>query len=122
MSMTLKGWVFVVEDEAMISMMVEDMLVELGYGIAATASKVDQALRLAQTASFDVAILDVNVNGQMVFPVAEAIKTRKLPFLFATGYGIAGVPEEYRDCLRLQKPYRIEELGMTIDQARSLCR
>lgn len=66
MSVTLKGWVFVVEDEAMISMMVEDMLVELGYGIAATASKLDQALRLAQTAAIDVAILDVNVNGQMV--------------------------------------------------------
>ena len=92
-----RGAVFLVEDEVMIRMMVADMLEELGYTVAAEAGEIGEAIRLAQNTYFDLAILDVNVNGKVITPVAEVIKARNRPFIFATGYGSAGLPEEYRD-------------------------
>src|SRR4051812_4707034 len=81
------GTVFLVEDEVMIRMMVADMLEELGYTVAAEAGEINEAIRLAQSAEFDLAILDVNVNGKVISPVAELIQARNRPFIFATGYG-----------------------------------
>ena len=89
--------VFLVEDEVMIRMMVADMLEELGYSVAAEAGEINEAIRLAQCTDFDLAILDVNVNGKVISPVAELIQLRNRPFIFATGYGSSGLPEEYRD-------------------------
>src|SRR3978361_931730 len=94
--------VFLVEDEVMIRMMVADMLEELGYSVAAEAGEINEAIRLAQSTEFDLAILDVNVNGKVISPVAELIKARQRPFIFATGYGSSGLPEEYRDRPALQ--------------------
>jgi DNA-binding NtrC family response regulator len=102
--------VFLVEDEVMIRMMVADMLEELGHSIAGEAGEIGHAIKLAQSTEFELAILDVNVNGHMITPVAELIKARNLPFIFATGYGAAGVPAEYRDQPTLQKPFLIEKL------------
>ena len=110
-----RGSVFLVEDEVMIRMMVADMLEELGFSVAAEAGDIDEAIRLAETAYFDLAILDVNVNGKIISPVAEVIELRKRPFIFATGYGSSGLPEEYRDRPALQKPFQIETLGKVID-------
>src|SRR6202158_2380365 len=84
------GSVFLVEDEVMIRMMVADMLEELGYSVAAEAGDINEAIRLAQSAEFDLAILDVNVNGKVISPVAELIDARNIPFVFATGYGSPG--------------------------------
>ena len=111
------GSVFLVEDEVMIRMMVADMLEELGYRVAAEAGEINEAIRLAQTAEFDLAILDVNVNGKVISPVADLIDARKLPFIFATGYGSSGLPEEYRDRPALQKPFQLESLGRMIESA-----
>ena len=111
------GTVFLVEDEVMIRMMVADMLEELGYSVAAEAGEINEAMRLAQSAEFDLAILDVNVNGKVISPVAELIKARNRPFIFATGYGSSGLPEEYRDRPALQKPFQLETLARTIDTA-----
>jgi CheY-like chemotaxis protein len=111
------GSVFLVEDEVMIRMMVADMLEELGYRVAAEAGDIDEAMKLAQSADFDLAILDVNVNGKVISPVADLIKARNRPFIFATGYGSAGVPEQYRDRPALQKPFQIETLAKMIDNA-----
>ncbi|MBS0528274.1 MAG: response regulator [Proteobacteria bacterium] len=111
------GSVFLVEDEVMIRMMVADMLTELGYSIAAEAGEIDQAIKLARTTSFDVAILDVNVNGKMISPVAEVIQERNRPFIFATGYGAQGLPPEYRDRPALQKPFQMETLAAMIERA-----
>jgi DNA-binding response OmpR family regulator len=108
------GTVFLVEDEAMIRMMVADMLEELGYHVAAEAGEINEAIRLAGTTEFDIAILDVNVNGKVISPVAELIKARNRPFIFATGYGTQGVPEDYRDRPALQKPFQIETLAEVI--------
>jgi len=111
------GSVFLVEDEVMIRMMVADMLEELGFSIAAEAGEINEAIRLAQSADFDIAILDVNVNGKMISPVAELITARNRPFIFATGYGSSGLPPEYRDRPALQKPFQIETLAKTIHMA-----
>ena len=105
------GSVFLVEDEVMIRMMVADMLEELGYSVAAEAGEIGEAVRLAQSTEFDLAILDVNVNGKVISPVAELIKARNRPFIFATGYGSSGLPEEYRDRPALQKPFQLETLA-----------
>jgi CheY-like chemotaxis protein len=111
------GSVFLVEDEVMIRMMVADMLEELGYSVAAEAGEINDAIRLAQCTEFDLAILDVNVNGKVISPVAELIQARNRPFIFATGYGSSGLPEEYRDRPALQKPFQLETLGRMIETA-----
>ena len=113
------GSVFLVEDEVMIRMMVADMLGELGYSIAAEAGEINEAIKLAQSIEFDLAILDVNVNGKVISPVADLIAARGRPFIFATGYGSSGLPAEYRDRPALQKPFQIETLARMIDHALS---
>lgn len=112
-----RGSVFLVEDEVMIRMMVADMLEELGYTVAAEAGEIGEAMRLAESTYFDVAILDVNVNGKVISPVADLIKARNRPFIFATGYGSSGLPEDYRDRPALQKPFQLETLSRAIDHA-----
>ena len=107
--------VLLVEDEVMIRMMVADMLEELGYTIAAEAGDIDEAVRLVQVTDFDIAILDVNVNGKVITPVAEVVLLRGLPFVFATGYGAQGLPEKFRDRPTIQKPFQIETLARTIE-------
>ncbi|NVN86417.1 MAG: response regulator [Rhodopseudomonas sp.] len=109
------GSVFLVEDEAMIRMMVADMLEELGYSVAAETGEINEAIKLAGSTEFDIAILDVNVNGKVISPVADLLKARNRPFIFATGYGAQGVPEDYRDRPALQKPFQIESLKDMID-------
>ncbi len=99
----------------MIRMMVAEMLQELGYIIAGEAGDIDEAVRLVQATDFDIAILDVNVNGKVVSPVAEAVQLRGRPFVFATGYGAQGLPAKFRDRPTLQKPFQMETLARTIE-------
>ena len=111
------GWFCfsLVEDEVMIRMMVADMLEELGHSVAAEAGEIGEAVRLVQSTEFDLAILDVNVNGKVITPVAELITARNRPFIFATGYGSSGLPQEYRDRPALQqKPFQLETLAQVI--------
>jgi CheY-like chemotaxis protein len=115
--MSAKGLrVLVVEDEAMIRILVTDMLGELGHTIAAEAGHIDQALELAKSAEFDLAILDVNLRGKLITPVAEMIRARGRPIIFATGYGSDGLPEGFRDFPALPKPYPLEALAKVIDE------
>ena len=107
--------VLLVEDEVMIRMMVADMLEELGYRIVAEAGDIDEAVHLVQTTDFDIALLDVNVNGKIITPVAESVMLRGLPFVFATGYGAEGLPEKFRDRPTIQKPFQIETLARPIE-------
>jgi len=109
--------VLVVEDELMIRMLLEDMLGELGYTVAAEAARIDEALEAAQTADFDIAILDVNLNGQPISPVADALVARGMPFVFATGYGERGLPEPYRDRPTLKKPFQMDGLKQMLQSA-----
>lgn len=106
--------ILVVEDEFLIRMLLEDMLDELGYGVAGVASRVDEASKIAQSGDYDLAILDVNLDGEDVYPVAEILAGRGVPFVFVTGYGGRGLPEPYCNRPTLQKPFQIEDLGRTI--------
>ena len=99
----------------MIRMMVADMLHELGYRVAGEAGRVEEALGLVQRTEFDIAIMDINLHGEPVFPVANAIKARNRPFIFATGYNNSSLPDEYRDRPALQKPFQIETLGKLVE-------
>jgi CheY-like chemotaxis protein len=102
--------VLVVEDEIMIRMLLEDMLDDLGCEVVGAAGTIDEALALARDAAGEVAILAVNLNGSPVYPVADALTARKVPFIFSTGYGEQGLPEGYRNCQLLQKPFQLENL------------
>ena len=99
----------------MISMLVADMLEELGCRVVAAAGDIEKAAKLALSTDFDLAILDVNVKGQTVFAVAELIQVRGLPFIFATGYGAEGLPAQFRDQPVLQKPFEIDALAKAIE-------
>src|SRR4030081_2030674 len=99
--------ILVVEDELMIRMLLEDMLGELGYTVAAEAARIDEALQAAKSADFDIAILDVNHTGGPTSPVADALVARGMPFVFATGYGEQGLPETYRGRPTLKKPFQL---------------
>ena len=109
--------ILVVEDELMIRMLLQDMLADLGHTLAGEAGRIEEALALAKNSEFDVAILDVNLNGQPISPVVEVLVERGLPFVFATGYGQRGVPEPYRNTLTLQKPFQVEALAQALDAA-----
>lgn len=109
--------VLIVEDEFLVAMLLEDMLTELGHEIAGVAGRIDDAVRLAGEGAFDLAILDVHLGDATVFPVAEALARRAIPFVFATGCGDDGLPEEYRSRPTLQKPFQIVDLKRTLDAA-----
>jgi CheY-like chemotaxis protein len=109
--------VLVVEDELMIRMLLEGMLTDLGHTMAAEAGSIEEAMTLAKEAEFDVAVLDVNLNGKPITPVAEILVQRGLPFVFASGYGKRGVPEPYQSRPTLQKPFQLEALAQAIDAA-----
>jgi CheY-like chemotaxis protein len=103
--------VLVVEDELMISMLVEDMLVELGHHVVALASSIEEAAAIAADGDFDAALLDVDLNGQKVDGIAATLVKRGKPFAFTTGYGARGIPQEFRDRPLLPKPYQMDQLN-----------
>jgi CheY-like chemotaxis protein len=108
--------VLVVEDEMMVSMLIEDMLSELGCEIVGPASRLDEAMELAKTAEIDCAVLDVNLGGQPIFPLADLLRERGAPFAFATGYGDAGLREADRGSPVLQKPFRESDLARVLGE------
>jgi len=96
--------VLLVEDEIMIALLVEEILVEFGHTVVGPASRIDRALELVASEAIDVAILDVNIDDKEVYPVAEALAARGIPFMFVSGYDT--LPERFRDRPRLTKPFR----------------
>ena len=109
-----KRRILVVEDEFLIRMLLEDMLDELGYGVAAVAGRINEATDVARTGEYDLAILDVNLDGEDVYPVAEILADRGVPFVFVTGYGGRALPEPFRNRPTLQKPFQIDDLSRTL--------
>ena len=111
--------VLLVEDEALVAMLVEDMLAEHGCTVVATASRLEEALSKARDPSLeiDVAILDLNLAGETTFSVAQALSQRGVPFAFATGYGAGGLPPEWRTRPTLQKPFTGADIGRVLADA-----
>ena len=111
--------VLIVEDETLVAMLLEDMLEDAGHSVAHYANSLSQALKLIETQpdSFDFAILDVNLNGEPIFPVAEALRACGKAFAFATGYGPAGLPDAWRDRPTLSKPFGALDVARVMDGA-----
>ena len=98
--------VLVVEDESLVAMLLETILDDMGCAVVGPESNIDDGLISATTEpSLDAALLDVNVAGEKVFPIAEALRDRGVPFVFSTGYGEGGLPDEWRGQPTVQKPF-----------------
>lgn len=98
--------ILIVEDESLVAMLLETILEDMGCATVGPISNIDDALKLlADDVPLDGALLDVNVAGREVFPVAAALQARNIPFVFSTGYGEGGLPDEWRGLPVIQKPF-----------------
>jgi CheY-like chemotaxis protein len=102
--------VLIVEDDAMISMMLQDLLEDMGCSVVGVASRLEEAQRKGEAGGFDVALLDVNLRGEHTFPLAESMLERRQPFVLTTGYATTILPDPLRRATLLQKPYRRQDL------------
>ena len=108
----LKGLrVAVVEDETLVAILLEDMLLELGCDVVWTAHRVSKALDLVAQSAPEAGVLDVNIAGDEVYPVAQALAERNIPFIFTTGYGTRGLIDAWRGRPIVQKPFQVEHLS-----------
>lgn len=109
--------VLIVEDEMLIALMLQDMVAEAGLVVAAIANTLRAGVELAEREDVQLAILDINLNGEEAYPVAEILRARHIPFIFSTGYAGASVRPEYQGAPRLIKPYQQEMLTAAIAAA-----
>ncbi len=117
MSTVLAGKrILIVEDEFMIAILLEDMLTELSCTVAGISANPAQAFELIGSAEIDAAVLDVNLDGDDSFAVAAALLERRIPFIFATGYGASRLPQGLAGHPVVQKPYRLEELSRALSK------
>jgi DNA-binding response OmpR family regulator len=105
-----------VEDEALILLNLKTTFKELGWEVAGTAAKIDAAMSMARTGSFDAAIIDVNLDGSMTYPVADILRERTIPFAFTTGYGRTAIDNTYSDVPILQKPFSRDQLESVVSR------
>jgi len=110
-----KVWL-IVEDEPLVAMLVEDAIAELGLTATAPATRVDKALQLLEEHTFAGAILDVNLAGEPVYPVATVLRERQIPFLFMTGYGEEAIRGDFDDMPIVKKPFTVEQIQTAIRQ------
>lgn len=108
--------ILLAEDEMLVAMLLEDILIDQGHALVGPLAHLDQALHAAQHEALDLAILDVNLNGQEIYPVAEVLMERGIPFAFSTGYGAQGLAERWQKHPTLQKPYHRDELYRMVDE------
>jgi CheY-like chemotaxis protein len=106
--------VLIVEDEMLLAFMLQDMLAEWGCAVVGPAGRVPKALSLAGSEALDGAILDVNVAGTEVYPVARTLAARRIPFIFVSGYAASRLPKEWRDRPTLQKPFQPHDLAQSM--------
>lgn len=113
-STTGRRRVLVIEDEMMVAMGLEMALADAGYEVIGPFGRLEQALEAARNDQVDVALLDVNLRGEPVFPVADALAARGIPYAFLTGYGRESLPAGV-DCRRiLSKPFQATALVATV--------
>ena len=113
--------VIFVEDEFLLAMSLEDDLVAAGHSPIGPFASLATATDATRREEFDLAILDVNLNGEAIYPLADELLVRGKPFVLLTGYGAASLPERFRDLPRLSKPYDlahlVKEIGRALPQA-----
>ena len=108
--------VLIVEDEPLIAMMLEDFIEGLGYGVAGSVDSVGDALARIGEGGFDVAILDVQLrDGEVCWPVADALAEKGVAFVMATGGHLEPPPERYADVGQLVKPFTIDAVRQALE-------
>ena len=117
--MTSAFRVLIVEDEMLVAMLVEDMLIDMGFHVVGPAYRLSDGLRLAEREPIDLAVLDVNLNGARSFPVAAILAGRGIPFVFATGYGSTGVEAEFPGVPVVSKPFTSAKLNEAFTKAKT---
>ena len=120
MEQAQKCRVLLVEDQATVSMLMEDMLLDLGVeivGIVGPTSKLDAAMELARTAEMEAAVLDINVRGAFSYPVADVLQDRGVSVIFATGYNTSVLPERFRGTSILLKPFDERQFAAAVQAA-----
>jgi DNA-binding response OmpR family regulator len=111
MTASLEGVkVLVVEDEYLVASLIEDMLQSAGCVVCGPIPRLAQAVDAASNEACDMAVLDVNLAGERIYPVADILSRRNVPFVFVTGYGANTLPSEYAACPRINKPFKLAEL------------
>lgn len=109
--------ILIVEDEFLLAYSLEEELRASGHNVLGPFSDRDQALQASRRESFDLAILDINLAGTMVYPLADDLASRNIPFIFLTGYGTLNLPDRFRACRRLSKPYDVKDLMREVAHA-----
>ncbi len=102
--------ILVVEDEYLVASLIQDILEHAGCEVAGPIPRLAEAVDAAESDPCDAAILDVNLGGDRVFPVAEVLSRRHIPFVFVTGYGTYSLPDEHHGRPAIRKPFRSEQL------------
>lgn len=107
--------VLLVEDSPLVAMSLETLFEDMDWEMQGPATRLEEALALAQTTDADIALLDVNLDGEMSWAVADVLKTRGVPFVLATGYdGASMLPEAHCDARLVSKPFQIAELEVLL--------
>src|SRR5215467_4307978 len=106
--------VLVVEDEYLVAVLIEKILESAGCIVMGPVARVPEALDAVNDDDYDAAVLDVNLAGERINPVADALSERDVPFMFVTGYGANALPSEYAERPRVCKPFRMADLLCTL--------
>jgi CheY-like chemotaxis protein len=106
--------ILLVEDEVLVAILAEEMLLELGHEVAAVATRLEQAVQLATTGIFEMAMVDGNLNGSLSHPVMDALSARQIPFFVASGYGGENLFPN-RQFVLVRKPFQLQELAEAIE-------
>lgn len=109
--------ILIVEDEPLIAMMLEDFLLSLGHEVRATCDSVAEAMKAVMAGDFDLAILDVNLKGESVWPVAVELRNRDIPFILASGGHVDPPPAEFASVPMIDKPYTIDRVTPALEAA-----
>ncbi len=111
-SLTFEGVrVLVVEDELLVALNLETVLMEAGCEVIGPIGSLQAAMEVSESEAPDLAILDINLRGEEVYPVAERLRDRGVPLIFCSGYtDVQGLPEAFRACVKLGKPYGASDI------------
>lgn len=106
--------VFIVEDEMLVAMLIEDVIVDLGHEVVGPAMRLETALEVVEAENVDFAILDINLAGKQSFPVADRLADLGVPFIFASGYGAAALNDRHREARVVQKPFAPDQIAVLL--------
>lgn len=108
--------IYIVENEIPLAMLIEDMVIDLGHEVVGMSQLLAEALLAADTIECDLAILDINLNGELSFPVARKLVSRGITIMFASGYGAAALESDFLEATIIHKPFSMAQLGGAIER------